>query len=304
MTDIGIVGLDTSHGEAFAEVLESRTGAEGRPDPTVTAVWDGGTVRDEAYVERFCEEFGAARYEDPADVVDVVDAAMVLTVDWERHVPLARLFLDAGVPTLVDKPIAGHLAALQTLADAASAAPLFGGSALPYHPSFAALADGSQDRTLHLAGYHDHFYYRVHVVDTVRQIVNADWSEVCAIAETETSSVSVSFADGTWGTLRFDGPTGEAAFATLDVSDRTRTAEVGASEAALREMYEPYLDAFLRVVHGVDGPPTASVVDAGRLLLAIEAALAHDRPVTPGAAVLERIERPSASFLADYEPYY
>lgn len=308
MTDIGVLGLDTSHGEAFAAVLDDLSSAEDAATdtdaPTIAAVWDGGAVRDDAYVASFCADWNATRYDTPAAMVDDVDAAMVLAVDWERHVPLARPFLEAGVPTLVDKPVAGSLGVLERLAEAAGSAPLFGGSALPYHPEFARLPEAADDRTLHVAGYNDYFYYRVHAVDAARRVVGADWTRVEPVTEAPGTTVAVAFADGTWATLRFDGATDEPSFGALDVADRTRTAAVGSGEGALREMYEPYLEAFLEVVDGTRTAPTSDVLDAARLLLAVEAALDEDRTVTPGDDALAAVERPSDSFVAEYEPYY
>lgn len=304
MTNIAILGLDTSHGEAFAEVLESLDPSEGVSEPSVTAIWDDGTVRDDEYVDGFCEKYAATRYDEPSDLVGEVDAAMVLAVDWDRHVSLAEPFLEAGIPTLVDKPIAGTLSDLSRLSDAAGEAPLFGGSAVPYHPSFSTLPASAPNRTLHLAGYHDYFYYRVHMVDTVRRVVDADWAEVTPAAGTTTSTVQVSFDDGTWATLRFDGTTDEGVFAALDVADRTRTVEIGSSEAALREMYEPYLQTFLEVVHENVDSPTEVTLDAARLLFAVEVALAEDREVVAGDPALEEVVRPATAFVEDYEPYY
>lgn len=303
MTDLGFLGLDTSHGEVFAEILADIDPQVGSP-PAIAAVWDGGLVRDEAYVESFCETYQSVRYDTPAEMVDDVDAALVLTVDWERHVPLARPFLDAGVPTLIDKPIAGSASALDTLAAAVGPAPLFGGSALPFHPTFAELRGGTGTRTLHLAGYNDTFYYRVHAVDAARRVTGADWTAVEPVTATEASAVEVSFADGSWATLRFDGPTDEPVFGALDVSDRTRAVAVDGSPATLREMYAPYLDAFLSVIHGASAPPTDTVLDAATLLLAVQVALGETRPVTPDDEGLDDVTVPSAPFLDGYEPYY
>lgn len=303
MLEIGIVGLDTSHGEAFAEVLAGADGRSG-PAPTIAAVWDSGLVRDDAYVESVCETYGAIRYDDPAEMVGDVDAALVLSVDWERHVPLAGPFLEAGIPTLVDKPIAGSTSALEALAAAAGETPLFGGSALPYHPSFADLRDGSETRTLHLAGYNDFFYYRAHVVDAARRIAGADWTAVEPVPATDSTAVEASFADGTWATLRFDGSPDEGVFGALDVADRTRAVIIDSSKDTLNEMYEPYLDRFLAVARGSMTAPTAEVLDAAGMLLAVEAAIAEGRAVTPGDDIFDGLKVQSASFLAGYEPYY
>lgn len=304
MTAIGILGLDTSHGEAFADILQAMEGGANGPGPTIEAVWDGGAIRTDEYVESFCTNYGATRVEAPVEMVDLVDAALVLAVDWERHVPLAEPFLAAGIAVLIDKPIAGSNASLERLRELAGETPVFGGSAVPFHPEFTDLRKPATTRTVHLAGYHDYFYYRVHVVDAARRLVGADWTAVEPIADTEASMVGVSFSDGTWGTLRFDGSTDQAVFAALDVGDRTRTVSVDASEDALRAMYRPYLEAFLEGVHGAGDADTDTLLDAGRLLLAVEATLSHGRRVVPGEAVLEEITVPSTSFLADYEPYY
>ncbi|MFB6312095.1 MAG: Gfo/Idh/MocA family oxidoreductase, partial [Salinirussus sp.] len=236
MVDVGILGLDTSHGEAFATTLAAN-GA------SIAAIWDTGTVRDDEYVASVCEQFDATRYDDPAALIDVVDAALVLTVDWDRHVDLAVPFLETGIPTLIDKPVAGSMADLDRILSVADP-PLYGGSALPFHPDFAALRSNTASRTVHLVGYNDFYYYRVHVVDAGRRLVGSDWQSVHPVRRTDTSSVEVTFADGSLATLRFDGPTADPAFGALAVGDRTRTALVGASEAALDAMYDPYLSTF------------------------------------------------------------
>lgn len=304
MVDIGIVGLDTSHSEAFAEALSSMEPSNSESDITISAVWDDGSIRDTDYRRRFCDTFEAVAYDEPGEMIPVVDAVLVLTVDWERHVPIASQFLEADIPTLVDKPIAGRATELTKLVEAATNAPLFGGSALPFHPSLTPLSNATGNRTLHLAGYNDYFYYRVHLVDTVRRLVNASWTSVAPIENTQASAVGVSFDDGTWATLRFDGSTDDAVFAALDVADRTRAVTVAASERTLREMYTPYLEQFMEVVRGTVAPSTEPVIDAARLLLAVEASLSGKQRVTPTDDTLEEIEIPSDQFLDDYEPYY
>lgn len=303
MVDIGVLGLDTSHPEAFAAVLDDLR--DERDDaPAITAVWDGGAVRDDGYVDAFCDGVGATRYDDPAAMVGAVDAAMVLAVDWDRHADLAEPFLAAGLPTLVDKPVAGSLADLAALADGAQGTPLFGGSAVPFHPAFEALRESAPDRTLHVAGYNDFFYYRVHAVDLARRLVASDWTGVRPQARTATATVEVTFADGTLATCRFDGDADSATFGVLDVADRTSATAIEAGEESHRQMYEGYLGAFLDVVGGTAPDPTAGVLDAARLLLAVEVALDEERAVAPDDRALALVDRPSDAFVADYEPYY
>lgn len=296
MIEVGVLGLDTSHPTSFAEVLSETE------DATITAVWDSGDVREDAYVQSFCEEYGARRYADPAEMVDAVDAAMVLTVDWETHVPLAESFLEAGVPTLVDKPLAGHVAAVDRLEAAASDTRLFGGSAVPFHPTLTRLPRGGADRTLYAAGYNDYFYYRVHLSDTVRLLADARW-EAVEPTSGPGSSIRVTFANGTHSVARYDGGREDGAFGVLDVTDRARTVEVPGDEDTLAELYDPYVGAFLDVVRG-RRDDTARVLDSARLALAVEAALDDGHRVTPDSAVLADVYADADSFVADYEPYY
>ena len=296
MVEVGVLGLDTSHAASFADVLADSD------DATVAAVWDSGDVRDDAFVRSFCEEYEARRYEEPEAMVDEVDAAMVLTVDWETHVPLAELFLEADVPTLVDKPLAGCPDDVNRLEAAAGDASLFGGSSVPFHPSMAELPQGGSDRTLYAAGYNDYFYYRVHLSDTVRFLADSRWESVEPTTEPGTT-MRVTFANGTHAVTRYDGGHGDGVFGVLDVTDQTRTVEIPSDEATLAELYDPYLDAFLDAVRG-RRDDTDRIVDSARLALAIEAAIEEGRRVTPESSSLEESRVAADPFVDDYEPYY
>ena len=296
MFEVGVLGLDTSHAASFADVLSESE------DATVTAVWDSGDIRDDAYVQSFCEEYEAQRFQDPSAMVEAVDAAMVLAVDWERHIPLAELFLDAGVPTLVDKPLAGCLDAVNRLEAAANGTALFGGSSVPFHPRLAGLPQGGTKRTLYAAGYNDYFYYRVHLTDTVRFLADSPWETVELTSEPGTT-LRVTFKNGMHAMLRYDGGRGDGVFGVLDVTDQARTVELPSDEATLAEMYDPYVDAFLDTISD-RRDDTARLLDSARLALAIEATIDHGQQVTQRSSSLTDIHIDATPFVADYEPYY
>lgn len=296
--EIGLVGLDSSHPEAFAAILSERD------DATIAAVWDGGAVRSDEYAAEFCDRHGAIRYDDPAEMAGAVDGAMVLTVDWDTHASLAEPFLTAGLPTFVDKPLAGCLADVEAIADLArnSGAGLAGGSALPFHPAVSDLAAGEGPRTVYCAGYGDPFFYGVHPVDAVRSLVGVNWTSVDPRSEPG-QAVSVRFVDGSVATLRFDGSGDDASFGVLSVGDRTRTAHVEGTEEELHRMYDPFIDAFVDVVEG-RRDDRDRLVDGASLLLAVDAALESGNPVTPGSDAVAAVAKDGAAFLADYSPYY
>jgi hypothetical protein len=292
--DVGLAGLDTSHSAAFANALTDADNAR------LTAVWDGGTVRDEAYVEEFCVEHTATAYEDPTGMVSEVDAAMVLSVDWERHRSLAIPFLDAGVPTCIDKPVAGCIADLDAMAAAAGDTALFGGSAVPYHPAFADIPTDRPSRQLYCVGYNDLFYYGVHLADTVRCLAGVDWTTV--ESGDRPGELELAFENECRARLFLDGPNTGAAFGLLDASDRVRTALADSDAGSYAAMYRRYLAAFLAAVRGENSP--RDPLNGARLLLAMEAAREHDQRITPDSDALAAVDVKSAEFVAEYSPYY
>ena len=296
MLDIGIIGLDTSHAEAFAPLIDE---AE---DMTVSAVWDDNSVREPSYTETFASKYDARYFHEPGEMVSHVDAAMVLTVDWGTHRPLATPFLKAGVPTLIDKPLAGRYEDIEAIAAATEHAPLFGGSAVPFHPEIMSLMREETGRSLFGAGYNDYFYYRVHMVDAIRMLADADWTEV-RVVDSPGTRTEIRFSNGTHGTIRFDGTPTNASFGLLDVGTETRAVRIEGNETSFAEMYAPFLAAFKSVATG-DRDDTRRLLDSATLLLGIEAAIESGRTITPDSDLLREVYRDGDSFLAEYEPYY
>lgn len=296
MVNIGIVGLDTSHGESFAEILAEHTAAD------IAGVWDSGDVRSKSYTHAFCERYAAHRYDDPHEMSDDVDAVMILTVNWDTHRELAVPFLERNIPTLVDKPIAGNLEDIQAIEDAASGTPLFGGSAVPYHSAIQSLDPTGGHRSLHCVGYDDPFYYGAHLVDTVCNIVNEDWATVSP-SDNPGQTVDIVFKDGTYANLRLDGPGVEQQFVFLSVGSRTTVVEVGSDPAEMDDMYHTYINQFLDVVTG-SRDSDARQLDAAKLLVAVHAALDNDRSITADSQSLSEWAIKGKPFLDEYDPYY
>ena len=298
MYDLGVLGLDTSHAEAFASVLVDR------PDARLTHAWDGGRVRTDEWTSEYATTHGLELVDEPADVMAAVDGVLVLAVDWERHLELATLALEGGVPVLVDKPVVGSGGDLKRLRDATSSTgtPLFGGSALPWHPMIDALPAGPGERFLAASGYGDPFYYGVHLVDAIRHVIDADWERVAPV-DVQRGIVAVRFGTGAVATCHFDGPADAATFAFLDVTCEPQPVLVESSSETLQAMYEPYLDAFLACVRG-DRDRTATVLDAAELLLAVQACLESGATIERPSSAIESVTIPSTAFVAQYEPYY
>lgn len=296
MKKVGIVGLDTSHADAFASALDGGDMAE------LTAVWDGGQVRDAAYIERFCDRYDAAQYGTPEEMIGDVDGVMILTVNWDQHCELALPFLEAGVPTLIDKPLAGRLQDIEILERAAEDTPFFGGSAVPFHPALESFERGHPGRALYCAGYDDTFYYGCHLVDTTRRLAGADWT-VVRPAPDPGLTVDVVFENDTHATLRLDGPDDSSNFTFLNVGDESKAAVIGSDEEERHRMYDSYLNAFVETIAGnVD--EGARVLDGSKLLLGVHTALSERRAVSATSDRLADTHIQGESFVQSYEPYY
>ena len=294
MNNVGILGLDTSHADEFASILDDRD------DTDLGAVWDGGTVRNGDYAREFSETYDATLVETPEAMLDAVDGVMVLTVDWDAHYELARPFLADGIPTLVDKPIAGRMRDVEAMAACAPETLLFGGSAVPYHPAIETLAVTETPSTLYCVGYDDPFYYGGHLVDVVRRVVDANWVSVEPSAQPGLS-FDVVFENDTFATIRLDGS--DTDFIFLSVGDETNAINIGSSDAERRQMYESYVDAYLSTIAGSNGEGER-VIDGAKLLVAIHASQSERRPVTPDSPILDEFHVSDDAFVAEYAPYY
>src|SRR4051812_32668314 len=106
---IGLVDLDTSHPGTFVPILRDM-GHE------VTAVYDGGTIYPEGYAEKFAGEHNIPNVcHSLADMIDLVDLAIIHSCDWDIHIERARPFVEAGKAVFIDKPMAGNVKDLQQI---------------------------------------------------------------------------------------------------------------------------------------------------------------------------------------------
>lgn len=140
---IGLVGgADAYHGKAFAALLSDydRTRYQGLgwwtptrrvPGAYVAAVWDA----DLKAAERLAWAAGIPRVvETPEDLLGTVDGVILVDDGSMRHQRRAGVFLHAGLPVYVDKPLAPSLSEAQAIVAQAAqcGAPLMSCSALRY----------------------------------------------------------------------------------------------------------------------------------------------------------------------------
>lgn len=175
---IGFIGTENSHVEHFIRFLNSE-----KRHPGVRAV---------ALVGGRCErnlELAAAGnlnviVDRPADLIGEVDAAIVSSRDGALHLDHARPLLEAGIPVLIDKPLAASVTDARELLEISQRhdARLVSYSALRFVPELTAFTlehpERSGLRHLHVVGpadpdspYSGLFFYGIHHVEAALEIL-------------------------------------------------------------------------------------------------------------------------------------
>ncbi|HZP80364.1 MAG TPA: Gfo/Idh/MocA family oxidoreductase [Chthonomonadaceae bacterium] len=152
MIRVGLVDFDTSHVEAFTQRLNHLDVPESEwvEGAKVVAGCPGDSdimpERIPGYTEKL-RGYGVELVERPGDLFGKIDAVMIESQQGSRHLERARPFLEAGVPTYVDKPFAPDVEQAEAMIALAEKhnTPLMSCSSLRYDPKVAeALAKRSE----------------------------------------------------------------------------------------------------------------------------------------------------------------
>ncbi|MET9019980.1 Gfo/Idh/MocA family oxidoreductase [Actinopolymorpha sp. NPDC004070] len=196
MIRVGIVGTNTSHAGVFAGLLNGVDGGSPRvEDARVVGVWSSGKEGLSGMHSSAAEL--AAEYQidrvvaEPAELIGAIDLALVLDdLDGGAlHAELARPFLEAGVATYVDKPMALTVEDAVGLFDLAEQndTPLMSCSALRFAPEldvFRADGDGELS-TLVSVGPGDWYNYGIHAVEAALAVRGPGAKEVQQFASSD-----------------------------------------------------------------------------------------------------------------------
>ena len=105
MVTIGLLGSDNSHADRFAELLNlvEHPHYNAAADACVSAIWGEDAARTAQVAE---QNQIATIVDEPAAMLDIVDAVICVTRHGGLHLDLVRPFITAGIPTFIDKPLA------------------------------------------------------------------------------------------------------------------------------------------------------------------------------------------------------
>ena len=130
MIRIGMIGADSTHTEAWSRLV-NLPDAPLYGQAQVVKLW--GEDRDQASAKANDCRIPAV-VDTPAEALEDVDLAMIVNRYGDDHPPYARLAIEAGLPTFVDKPFANEMEDVHQLVGLAQQrnAPLTSCSALRY----------------------------------------------------------------------------------------------------------------------------------------------------------------------------
>jgi predicted dehydrogenase len=248
MIRIGLVDFDTSHVAAFTQRLNHVDIApEHRVEGAkVVAGWPGDSAmmpeRIPGYIEQL-KKYGVPLVDRMEDLLGQIDAVMIESQQGARHKDRARPFLEAGLPTFIDKPFAASAADADAIIATARKhnAPLMSCSALRYAPEVLEAqrkrdeygrilsADVWTTATLH-DGNPGLLHYGIHGVEMLYTLMGTGCVEVRTVFEPGGEVVTGLWDGGRIGVLRGlrDGQGGVGFAAHYEKGHHVATVQGGA----------------------------------------------------------------------------
>jgi hypothetical protein len=213
----GMIGLDTSHVVAFANLLRGPEAVGDLADLKIVAAYPGGSPDNPNSWNRVKGYTAELRKMDVEIVNSIdellkrVDVVMLESVDGRPHLAQARPVIAAGKPLFIDKPMAASLADAMEIFRLAKEkhVPCFSASSLRFSPGFRAVRGPDAPfgevkscvawSPMHLEPHHpDLFWYGIHGVETLFTIMGPGCKTVTRVAPEKVVGV---WADGRTGTF-------------------------------------------------------------------------------------------------------
>jgi len=216
---IGMIGLDTSHCLAFAEMLNKQTPAPEFAGFRLVLVYPKGSPDIESSVSRVPEytekikALGVEICDDLDTMISQVDAVLLETNDGRPHLEQVLPVLKAHKPVFIDKPIAGSLEDAIAIFELAKhyQTPVFSSSSLRFSKAVQEIRNGSIGKITGCDAYSpcsleathpDLFWYGIHGCETLFTVMGAGCESVVRTSTKDFDQVTGVWSDGRIGTFR------------------------------------------------------------------------------------------------------
>ncbi|MBS0661618.1 MAG: gfo/Idh/MocA family oxidoreductase [Verrucomicrobia bacterium] len=218
---LGLIGLDTSHVEGFAALINDARNPDHVPGGQIVAGFPGGSPdfplsinRVDGYTQKLRDSYQVKMLSSPREVAAAVDAVLHTTVDGRIHLAQFAEIAPLRRPTFLDKPFATTSADARAIAELAQrhGTPLFSSSSLRYAGAFtAALADQSGGKVtgadffgpLHLQpSQPGFFWYGIHTAEMLYATLGTGCASVRVSATSDHEVATGTWRDGRLGVIR------------------------------------------------------------------------------------------------------
>lgn len=220
MLRLGIVDLDSSHSIEFSRRF-NHAGVDREQwvdGAQVVAAWSGGSVMAPERIPGFQAELasiGVPIVGSPEQLMEQIDGVLILSLCGDCHLERARPFLEAGIPTFIDKPLACSVSDAEEIIKLAdqNQATLLNSSALRFSREVqeSALKNQQLGRTNGAITYGPAkradgnpglFHYGIHSVELLFELLGSGCETVSTTWSEEAEVVTGVWADGRIGTVR------------------------------------------------------------------------------------------------------
>jgi predicted dehydrogenase len=218
---IGMIGLDTSHCEAFTKLLNDSAAPYHVPGGRVTVGYPGGSddfalsySRVDRITKTLKEEYGVQIVDSPEQVAEQCDAVLLTSVDGRVHLEQFGKIVPYGKPVYIDKPFAVSSSHARQIFELARRhqVPILSASSLRYAaPLEDALADKSGGVIIGADSFGPMnieptqgglFWYGIHSAEMLYRVLGTGCVEVKATTNEDHEFVVGVWKDGRVGTLR------------------------------------------------------------------------------------------------------
>jgi hypothetical protein len=216
---LGMLGLDTSHCEAFTKLLHDESDPHHIPGARVVAAYPGGSdafalSRDRVagLTETLRDTWGVAIRDDPRDLLDEADAFLLESVDGRQHREQFAILAEAGKPVFIDKPLACDAAEAHGILEIARAknVPILSASALRFAAGIVELRAG--EAATHscetfgpmavLEDYPGYMWYGIHSAEMLYASLGRGCQRVRTVSMPDCDLIVGEWEDGRLGSVR------------------------------------------------------------------------------------------------------
>ena len=216
---VGIIGLDTSHVVAFTKVMNDPAAKPDVAGCRVVAAYPKGSPDIEVSVSRVpgftaeLKKMGVEIVPSIDALLERVDVVLLETNDGRPHLEQVLPVFKAGKTVFIDKPLAGSLADVIAIFQAAEHydVPIFSSSSLRYAGGAQEVRQGSLGKLTGCDAYSpcklepthpDLFWYGIHGVELLYTAMGTGCVTVSRASTPQTDFVTGVWSDGRIGTYR------------------------------------------------------------------------------------------------------